>query len=349
MEIYTKKGDAGLTSLQKQKNIAKSDDRIQLVGNLEELISHIGTIKCRFQDPDRRKALEEIQQNLRKIIAQTGDPYEFSHRLKEEEVGKLEQEMDVLKKDLPPDLESVLPGENALSASIDLTRAAARRCERFLSLVAIRYGADSISKKYLNRLGDYFLVLARSEGGRSQKETEKPAVTKTSEVPKITEYTGERFMEQVSEQVIQEVLKRLGGSGSITLSQAKCLMEKVEAFAETKGLKAVLAVCGPEGTPIAVHVMDGAFLVSFDVAVKKAWTSASVKMSTLELGKLTGPGGTFQGLDRLQGDKMVFFGGGIPLKVGERLIGALGVSGGTGEQDDEIARYGLSILTEILA
>ena len=46
---------------------------------------------------------------------------------------------------------------------------------------------------------------------------------------------------------------------------------------------------------------------------------------------------------------MVFFGGGIPLKVGERLIGALGVSGGTGEQDDEIARYGLSILTEILA
>ena len=111
MEIYTKKGDAGLTSLQKQKNIAKSDDRIQLVGNLEELISHIGTIKCRFQDPDRRKALEEIQQNLRKIIAQTGEPYEFSHRLKEEEVGKLEQEMDVLKKDLPPDLESVLPGE----------------------------------------------------------------------------------------------------------------------------------------------------------------------------------------------------------------------------------------------
>ena len=46
--------------------------------------------------------------------------------------------------------------------------------------------------------------------------------------------------------------------------------------------------------------MDGAFLVSFDVAVKKAWTSASVKMSTLELGKLTGPGGTFQGLDRLR-------------------------------------------------
>ncbi len=61
MEIYTKKGDAGLTSLQKQKNIAKSDDRIQLVGNLEELISHIGTIKCRFQDPDRRKVLEEIR------------------------------------------------------------------------------------------------------------------------------------------------------------------------------------------------------------------------------------------------------------------------------------------------
>ena len=53
----------------------------------------------------------------------------------------------------------VLPGDNPLSAQIDVTRTVARRCERWLSLVSIRYGADNMAKKYLNRLSDYFISL----------------------------------------------------------------------------------------------------------------------------------------------------------------------------------------------
>ena len=58
----------------------------------------------------------------------------------------------------------------------------------------------------------------------------------------------------------------------ITLDGAKKLIGKIEQEALRRGKKAVIAVCGPEGNPIAVHVMDGAFLVSFDVALKKAYT-----------------------------------------------------------------------------
>ena len=84
----------------------------------------------------------------------------------------------------------------------------------------------------------------------------------------------------------QEVLKRMGIQGKITLDSAKRLIEAIEQEAQRRGKKAVIAVCGPDGNPIAVHVMDGAFLVSFDVAIKKAYTSVAVKMTTMELSAL---------------------------------------------------------------
>lgn len=151
-----------------------------------------------------------------------------------------------------------------------------------------------------------------------------------------------------SEAVIQEVLKRMGIQGRITLDSAKRLIDKIEQEAARRGKKAVIAVCGPDGNPIAVHVMDGAFLVSFDVATKKAYTAVAVKMSTKELSVLAQPGGTFYGVDKMDGGRIVIFGGGVPLKVGDTIIGGLGISGGTGEEDHSLAEYGLSVLNEVL-
>ncbi len=89
------------------------------------------------------------------------------------------------------------------------------------------------------------------------------------------------------------------------------------------------------------------FLVSFDVAMKKAYTSVAVKMSTMELSKLAQPGGTFYGLDKMEGGNIIIFGGGVPLKAGDTIIGGLGVSGNRRE-DHSLAEYGLSVLAEIL-
>ena len=129
---------------------------------------------------------------------------------------------------------------------------------------------------------------------------------------------------------------------------AKKLIERLEQEAVRRGQRAVIAVCNPEGNPVAVHVMDGAFLVSFDVAMKKAYTAVAVKMSTMELSKIAQPGRTFYGVDKLDGGKIVIFGGGIPLKSGNTIIGGLGISGGTGEEDHSLAEYGQSVLNEIL-
>ena len=135
---------------------------------------------------------------------------------------------------------------------------------------------------------------------------------------------------------------------TITLQLAKQLMEIIEKRAEAVGLKAVIALCNAHGNPIAVHCMDDAFLVSYDVATKKAYTSVAVKMSTMELSKIAQPGQTFYGVDKLDGGKIIIFGGGIPLKVDGKIVGGLGISGGTGEQDHDLDLFGEAAFQELI-
>ena len=224
----------------------------------------------------------------------------------------------------------------------------------------MKFGADIESKRFLNRLSDYLYILARyieyySDLSVELSDDHAGALAKTSDnntdaLPEPSDSNTDVLKKtaDINEAVIQEVLKRMGIQSRITLDTAKKLIERLEQEAVRRGQRAVIAVCNPEGNPVAVHVMDGAFLVSFDVAMKKAYTAVAVKMSTMELSKIAQPGGTFYGVDKLDGGKIVIFGGGIPLKSGNTIIGGLGISGGTGEEDHSLAEYGQSVLNEIL-
>lgn len=352
MNIYTKGGDKGTTSLVHTKNVSKSDDRIQLVGTIDELTSHIGLVKSMLTDPDMIQNLEKIQSTLITLMAGIADPYKRDYRISDEETSFLEAEIDRLEGLFDRPKEFILPGGSRLSAETDVARTVARRGERVLAAVSVKFGADNGAKKYMNRLADYLYVLARYIDAREMGHSKDSASGKEEFADKKNLQDRGSIMGQkempVSEAVIQEVLKRMGIQGKITLDSAKRLIEAIEQEAQRRGKKAVIAVCGPDGNPIAVHVMDGAFLVSFDVAIKKAYTSVAVKMTTLELSALAQPGGTFYGLDKMDNGKIVIFGGGVPLKVGDTIIGGLGVSGGTGEEDHSLAEYGLSILDQVL-
>ncbi|MCD8154945.1 MAG: cob(I)yrinic acid a,c-diamide adenosyltransferase [Clostridiales bacterium] len=331
MNIYTKGGDRGTTSLIRSKNVPKSDDRISLVGTIDELTSHIGLVKSMEDDGDTVRMLEKIQSTLITVMAGVADPYNREYKITDDKTELLEEEIDRMEGLFDRPKEFILPGGCRLSAEIDVARTVARRAERALSAVSVKFGADNGTKKYMNRLADYLYVLARYTdftGGSSEMEAKEN--------------------QDVSEAVVQQVLNRMGVKEKITLSQAKRLIEEIEKEAMRRGKNAVIAVCGPDGNPIAVHVMDGAFLVSFNVAVKKAYTAVAVKMSTQELSALAQPGGTFYGLDKLEGGNIIIFGGGVPIKLGDTIIGGLGVSGGTGEEDHSLAAYGLSVLPEIL-
>lgn len=134
----------------------------------------------------------------------------------------------------------------------------------------------------------------------------------------------------------------------MTLKAANALIEKVKEKAAEMGVNAVIAVSDQAGRPVAVQCMDGAYIASFDIALNKTFTSASLKMSTEELSHLSQPGQSLYGIQFTNEGKIVIFGGGEPLEADGKIIGALGVSGGTAEQDTAIAAYGRKIFREII-
>lgn len=151
------------------------------------------------------------------------------------------------------------------------------------------------------------------------------------------------------QRIVQEVVKQMKPARTMSLELALKLMEKVEKEAERIGVKAVVAVSDAAGRPVAIHCTDGAFIGSFDVALNKTYTSAAFQMSTAKLAELAAPGGSLYGIQHTNEGKIVIFGGGEPLYIDDVLIGAIGVSGGTAEQDTYLGAYGKNILKEVVA
>ena len=167
--------------------------------------------------------------------------------------------------------------------------------------------------------------------------------------------------EQVIARTVREILEKNGfGSAAdtsanvthmtadITLDFAEVLMKKVEQEAKNMSMRVVTAVSDSHGNPVAVRCMDDAYIGSYDVALNKTYTAIAFKMSTEELGKLAASGAELYGIQHTNKGRIVIFGGGVPLKSGDTIIGGLGISGGTGEEDHSLAEYALSVLPEIL-
>ena len=123
---------------------------------------------------------------------------------------------------------------------------------------------------------------------------------------------------------------------SLTLLDARQIIAAGEAAAEKLGVPYNLAVVDAGGNLIAHVRMDGAWLGSIDIAVHKAWTARAFDMTTEALGKMAQSGKPLFGIDSTNRDKVVIFGGGVPIKSGETVIGAVGASGGTVDQDIKV-------------
>lgn len=134
----------------------------------------------------------------------------------------------------------------------------------------------------------------------------------------------------------------------ITLERARRLIQKVENKAAEMGVNAVVAVADDGGNPVAVECMDDSYIASYDIAVNKAYTCAALKMPTSTLKVLAQPGQPLYGIQFTNQGKIVIFGGGVPLVVNGKVIGGLGVSGGSEEQDTKLAEYGEKVFGEEL-
>lgn len=126
----------------------------------------------------------------------------------------------------------------------------------------------------------------------------------------------------------------------VTLTDALRVIAAAEKQAQANGQPSNIAVCDDGGNLVAFARMDGAWRGSIDIAINKAWTSRAFDIETKALGKLAQPGEDFFGIHVSNGGRVMIFAGGVPLKRNGQVVGAIGVSGGTGKQDQSAAEAG---------
>ena len=129
---------------------------------------------------------------------------------------------------------------------------------------------------------------------------------------------------------------------SLSLSDARTLIAGAEKKALELGVPYNIAVVDAGGSLVSHVRMDGAWLGSIDIAIQKAWTARAFDMSTDNLSKMSQSGKPLFGIDSTNHEKVVIFGGGIPIKMGKVVIGAVGASGGTVDQDIQVAEAALA-------
>jgi uncharacterized protein GlcG (DUF336 family) len=120
------------------------------------------------------------------------------------------------------------------------------------------------------------------------------------------------------------------------------MIEAAKAKAVAIGVPMVVAVVDAGGDLVALDRQDEALLVSIDLAPDKAYSAVAVKVDTATIGVLTQPGAELFGLGRACNGRIVTFGGGLPVVENGKVIGGIGVSGGSVAQDTACAEAGLA-------
>ncbi|BCB84532.1 GlcG/HbpS family heme-binding protein [Phytohabitans suffuscus] len=132
---------------------------------------------------------------------------------------------------------------------------------------------------------------------------------------------------------------------SVDLAVAQAIVASGTSRAAELGLSMTVAVVDSGGHLVALARMDEASLASLDIAIGKAYTAVALKMDTGDVAALVQPGQPLYGMDTVHVPRpLVPFGGGLPLRVGTRLVGGVGVSGGSVEQDDLVAQAAIVAL-----
>ena len=126
----------------------------------------------------------------------------------------------------------------------------------------------------------------------------------------------------------------------MTLNDARRIIAAAEKRAGEGGQPMNIAVADAGGNLVAHVRMDNAWIGSIDISIKKAYTSRAFDIATKDLAEHSQSGGQFFGIHASNDGRIMIFAGGIPLKRDGKVVGAIGVSGGSGEQDHAVAEAG---------
>ncbi len=325
--IYTKTGDKGETGLLGGSRISKSSPRVNCYGTIDEANSILGLAYSLTEDKYIKETIYSIQKRLFLLAGEIASDKAGGDLLKniinEEDIKFLEAVIDRCYTVTGKQTSFVIPGKNTLSSALHMARTVVRRAERLLVNLAEEEEVRRTLLIYVNRLSDGIYALARLE------ET----------------YEEEKALRKQVEALVRE---RFGIKNKESSSFDLCLAEKMaanaEKIAEEMRVPIVFSAVDNGGNIILVHRMEGALLGSIDISINKAYTANAFHMATDELGALAGLGKPLYGIENTNSGRIVIFGGGFPLKREGLVVGAIGVSGGTVQEDMEIGRYAIKCL-----
>lgn len=325
MALYTRKGDEGETGLLGGSRIGKDSLKVACYGTLDEANAALGVARSLVVHEELQKIIHDIQQQLFVVGAELASDEKGMRSLKNKvsagDIGKLEKIIDDYEQRLGPLHEFIIPGETTASAQLHLARAIVRRAER---LVVELNRTNPVRKEliqYINRLSDVIFMLARAE------------VYLT-------------VIQKVKDQVLETLACKNGRGSELTLALARKMAEAAEAKAAEMGVPIVFSVVDAGGNLVLLHRMENSLLASIDISSNKAFTAVALKMATHKLVPSIQPGAELYGIQHSNQNRIVTFGGGYPLKIGDDIIGGIGVSGGTVEEDMTIAEEALKVFEQ---
>ena len=323
--IYTKTGDKGQTGLYGGSRVEKDSPKVECYGTLDEAISMLGLAYTETDRAEIKEYINHIQVRMFQAGAEVASDERGMEMLKdkisEADIKYLEDIIDECTEICGPQREFVVPGVNKSSAALHVARTIVRRAERHLVSLAKEVTVREELRKFVNRLSDACYAMARLEETYMQNKDLEALVTKV-----VKEALGAEEKEPVVEMSLEYFNK---------------MAEYAKEKANEMGVPIVFAAVDAGGNLITLQRMENALLASIKISWDKAYTSCILKAPTCALADLTVPGAPLYGLQDLCDGRIVVFGGGYPIMDGGNVLAAIGVSGGTAEEDMAIATYAL--------
>ncbi|WKY47039.1 cob(I)yrinic acid a,c-diamide adenosyltransferase [Eubacteriaceae bacterium ES3] len=330
--VYTRGGDKGETSLFGSSRTGKDNIRVDAYGTMDEANSAIGFAKSLIEDEEIKEILHHLQKRIFVLGAELASDAKGREMLTDsicqDDIDYMEKVLDHYLAIVGPQRDFVIPGENQSSAALHMARTVVRRGER----IVVHYNREDGAVrpemiKFVNRLSDTLFVLARMEDFNGVVKDVvgivKEKINEVSEAQTSSVETDQDFS-----------LLRL----------AKKMSAAARVKAEDIGVPIVFSVVDQGGNLVYFERMEDALMVSIDISMNKAYTANALKMSTDKVAGAVKEEGSLYGLQWTNNGKMVVFGGGYPIKVNGEVIGGIGVSGGSVDEDMIIAKSALEVL-----
>lgn len=325
--LYTKTGDKGQTSLVGGARVSKDSPRVECYGTIDEANSMLGLAYAQTDRAYIRTTLHTIQGRLFSLGAELASDEKGLEKLKgtisEEDVAFLEGVVDTCTQITGKQTHFVIPGVDPCSAALHVARTIVRRAERHIVTLSQQAPVRQVVSRYVNRLSDAIYALARLQEDLVEEDRLRE---------KVTAVVREKLAQEQTDQMPAFCLENLHR-----------MARRAEEKAKQLGVPVVFAAVDQGGNLVLLQRMEGALLASIEIAAGKAYTASALKMATHELGQAAGQNGPLYGIETAIPGKIVLFGGGFPYLVNGEVVGGIGVSGGTVEQDMEIARWAMSL------